>query len=316
LALARADADGFAAAAIGIADLGFGSWWGEIITTDAERVPLLQRAAEMLSGRADDAVAGVLIRLARERYWLDQERARAEGGRALELARELGSERLLCEALLTAHFTAWTPDSPAERFVIAQEAASLARGLGDPGLELRALLYLLDDATELVRPELAEQVRQRLGELSAEAPGLPELVWILGVTRAQDAMRRGQLETAAELAREAVAAAQQEHHSVPIQVFGGQIAVLRLLQGRFKQLETAQRGFIAASPHLPTWRCGLVYMLAEAGDRAAASRELAWLAANDFARVRRDNYWGVSMLLLAAGVLGLGDEAAAAAISR
>jgi putative sterol carrier protein len=316
VALERGDPERFAQAAIGIADLGFGSWWGEIITTDAERVPLLESAAAMLGERRDEVAAGVRIRLARERYWLDQDRACADGRRALELARALGSDRLLAEALLTAHFTQWTPDSASERLALAQEAASLAHAIGDPAMELRSLLYLLDDATELVRPDLAQTARHRLRELSAEAPGLPELVWILGVTRAQDAMRRGQLERAAELARLAVAGAQQEHHSVPIQVFGGQIAVLRLLQGRFKQLETAQRGFIAASPHLPTWRCGLVYMLVEAGDPAAARRELAWLAHDGFRRVRRDNYWGVSMLLLAAGALGLGDEEAAASIQE
>jgi hypothetical protein len=316
IALEHGDTERFAEATIGVADLGFGSWWGEIITTDIERVPLLERAAALLGERTDENAVAVLIRLARERYWLDLDRARADGRRALELARGLGSERLLGEALLTAHFTAWTPDSPVERLALAQEAAALSRRLGDPALELRALLYLLDDATELARPELTEEARRRLDELASEAPGLPELVWILGVTQAQDAMRRSELETAAQLAREAVAAAQQEHHSVPIQVFGGQLAVLRLLQGRFNQLETAQRGFIAASPHLPTWRCGLVYMLVEAGDRAAARSELAWLAEDAFRRVRRDNYWGVSMLLLAAAVLGLGDRAAASSIRQ
>lgn len=314
IALTGRDTVRFAEAAVGIADLGFGSWWGEIITTDTERVPLLERAAGMLGDSVDEISTAVLVRLARERYWLDQEQAAADGAAALAQARTLGSERLLAEALLTAHFTAWTPDTPSERLAMAQEAESIGRRLGDPALELRALLYLLDDATELVRPDLTTEARRRLDELAAEAPGLPELVWILGVTRAQDAMRRSDLKASAQAAREAVVPAQLEHHSVPLQVFGGQLAVLRLLQGRFKQLESAQHGFIAASPHLPTWRCGLVYMLVEAGDPEAARSELAWLAADEFRRVRRDNYWGVSMLLLAAAILGLADLTAAASL--
>src|SRR5262249_21973223 len=62
---------------------------------------------------------------------------------------------------------------------------------------------------------------------------------------------------------------------------------------------------------IPSWRCGLVLLLADVGRVATVQRELADLGARGFTDLPRDITWLVSMALLSETAALLGDRATA-----
>jgi hypothetical protein len=86
--------------------------------------------------------------------------------------------------------------------------------------------------------------------------------------------------------------------------------------GGLEELVAATEALSEEHHAIPSWRCGLVLLLADAGRVATAQRELADLGARGFTDLPRDITWLVSMALLAETAALLGDRVAAGVLKR
>jgi predicted ATPase/class 3 adenylate cyclase len=117
-------------------------YWGG--RQEADALELLASVLERPEARADLALfAGALVSATFFAHTNDAAAARRFGELAVQLARELGDDRLLIEAL-TAQCSSWYFLGQHEKgFALGQEAAALARQLGDDMLLAGALMSLL-----------------------------------------------------------------------------------------------------------------------------------------------------------------------------
>lgn len=74
-------------------------------------------------------------------------------------------------------------------------------------------------------------------------------------------------------------------------VFGTQLAIVRLEEGRLAELETALRGFVEEFSESPVWRAALALLVLELGGREEARAEFERLAVDDFAGLPRNFAW-------------------------
>jgi predicted ATPase/class 3 adenylate cyclase len=135
-------------------------YWGG--RQEADALELLASVLQRPEARADLALfAGALVSATFFAHTNDAAAARRFGEHAVQLARELGDDRLLIEAL-TAQCSSWYFLGQHQRgFALGQEAAALARQLGDDMLLAGALMSLLM-TTFAVDPDQS-------GQLFAEA---------------------------------------------------------------------------------------------------------------------------------------------------
>jgi hypothetical protein len=120
----------------------------------------------------------------------------------------------------------------------------------------------------------------------------------------------GDLEPAEGRVTEAMAYGERlESPEVALEV-GGQLAYLRLEQGRAGEIVDAARSQLARGPGITVWRAALAVLLVAADGRSEARRELERLARQRFEDVPRDRGY-LPTLAMAAGVASaLGDARA------
>jgi predicted ATPase len=103
-------------------------------------VPALQRP----DARADLALFGVaLVVAAQNAFWIDIATARQRAEQAIELARQLGDDRLLIRSLAALCVASFYAGEPETGLPFGHEAAERARRLGDDALLGRSLLMYL-----------------------------------------------------------------------------------------------------------------------------------------------------------------------------
>jgi tetratricopeptide (TPR) repeat protein len=107
----------------------------------------------------------------------------------------------------------------------------------------------------------------------------------------------GRFDEAEELAQEALELGMQTEMAYPAPVFGGQIAVLRTLQGRAEEIEPPARAMITGMPYVPAWRAALAFALVESGRLDEVPEVVADVVPTD--EVPRDMFFGVHMASMA-----------------
>jgi tetratricopeptide (TPR) repeat protein len=137
----------------------------------------------------------------------------------------------------------------------------------------------------------------------------PNLVWITTLHRAMRATLDGRFEEAEALAQEALGLGMQTEMAYPAPVFGGQIAVLRTLEGRAEEIEAPVRALITGMPYVPAWRAGLAFALVESGRLDEVAEVVKDVVAPD--EVPRDMFFVVHMAAMAEVYGALGDAEAA-----
>jgi len=148
----------------------------------------------------------------------------------------------------------------------------------------------------------------------AEQLHSPHYLWWLSSFRTMLALLAGRLDDAQRLAAETLALGQETRPTDAAQVFGVTQFSLCRVRGGLEELADAVEALSEQHRAIGAWRCGFALLLAELGRSAEAQQQLDALAAADFAALRRDLSWLVSMSLLAEAAVLLRDRTRAATL--
>jgi tetratricopeptide (TPR) repeat protein len=281
------------------AALGFGGSVGAGAGIRDERlIELLERALTALPDGDGPLRARVLARLA-EALTFTEQRGRIPElcERATEMARRIDDPAVLAGVLINVHWSLWGPGNAGERLVMAEEIVTLARRAGDAALEVDGRMWVAVDLLELGQTGRADEELERCSPLARQVRQRYQLWW-LACLLALRALMAGRLGDADELATRALGIGQRDRNPNSLQIYGVQLAGLRREQGRYGELEEGLKAFIDQYPAIPTWRCALAFLYADAGRTDDARRELEVLAIDGFSGLPRDLFWLADMALL------------------
>jgi hypothetical protein len=281
------------------------------VGADPELVELLRTALERLPAGDGPVRAGLLAFLALEGlYAFDHGERERLGHEALAMARRSGDPVAVASALIAREWTAMHPDGIAERLALADELIAVAdrRGLSYP----RCVGHVFRFMALLERGDMP--AASRALDAARRVPGPPTARWVTAFYDASQTLLLGRLRAAEEQAHAALelgrAAGLAE--SLLLAGFSGQLAAIRILQGRLAELEETLRELSAAQPEMPAWHAVLGKLDAEAGRADDARAQVAAALSSPLLRSSRDQQWSTVMVLLAEVHVALEDRVAAA----
>ena len=287
------DAELFAAAALGRAGP------PESFRVDFTYAQPLEEALEMLPDEDSPLRVAVLARLATAYPMNEADRRSSLARDALDMGRRVKDERALALALRAAMITTWRPDNLENEFAMADEAMRLADLAGDKELMMFGhgwrgihLMHVGDIAAMEVEFDEVERLTTELKLHFNE--------WTTTMWRATRSMQCGRLAESEALAAEALESAQRGGNELALAAYVAQLTVIRWLQGRLSELETALIAAVAQLPDVPAFRCSLALLFAEVGRHEEARATINELAPNRFEGLALDGFWLV-------GITRLGD---------
>ncbi len=252
---------------------------------------LLHDALERLG--ADDGKLRVrlLTRLAVSLYWSPRDGQKtALSAEAVAMARRLDHSGTLAYALAGRIATLSGPDDVEERLAAATEMRGLADRGGDRELAMVGRGWSIADSLALGR---ITDVRGEIDAFTVTARELrhPYFMWWATAMGVMRTILEGHFVEAEALANEALRLGQRAIVADAAQAFAGHLYVLCIEQERLEQLEAVAKAFVEQFPRVPTGHCGLALLYAEQGRFAEAEREIAAIAADDFAMLPRNPEW-------------------------
>jgi class 3 adenylate cyclase len=237
-------------------------WFSMIGGIDEERIDAIERALQ-LDDPPDAARRARLLALeALERHYdPDFARRKALADEALALARSAGDARTLAEVLLRASYAYWTAETLEQRAAFVREFVECAETLRDPVLD-----YWVHYLTFVIQVEAGEFERARdaleRAQLAAEELGQPGVKWLATFSRAAWELMHGDLAGGERLVELAFQIGREAGEPDAIIMYGVQLNLLRLYQGRGEELlasleksvgTSAIAGWKAALPQLMAW---------------------------------------------------------------
>jgi tetratricopeptide (TPR) repeat protein len=244
---------------------------------DQETIDLLEEALAALDDSASRLRVELLGSLARLLYLVAPLERRAELiHEAMSIAERLDDPETLAIARFHEYNALRTPYNVEERLEQATRLLHMALELNDRELLLTCHLFRVMELLELGDIDALDAELEPQLQLANELRQ-PNLVWITTLHRAMRATLDGRFEEGEALAQEALELGMQTEMAYPAPVYGGQIAVLRTLQGRAEEIEPPVRALITGMPYVTAWRAGLAFALLEAGridEVAAAAKEV------------------------------------------
>jgi len=282
---------------------------------DEPLIALLEEALASIGADDSPLRSQLLSALAQEINWIDPAgRATSLGIEAVEMARRIGDQQSLAQALIRRQFTGRLGvEDSRRRLRESDELHEIAKQLGDLELELRAHAYRLRDRLELgdIRGADADLAAyERLAGLLRQ----PGHLWHIPLLRGTRAVIDGRFADAERLAAEALAGGERAQEPISAMLHAIQQIQVRRLRRSATDLERLEQsvGQLAALveryPALPAWRCSLAAAHAELGHSAEARAAFEPLAANGFAGLPRDGQLPISLLLLGETAAFLGDR--------
>jgi tetratricopeptide (TPR) repeat protein len=294
------------------AALGFGGSVGAGAgIRDEQLIALLEQALAALPEGDGALRARVLARLAEALTFTDQrDRIPELCEQAAGMARRIGDPGVLAAVLINVHWSLWGPGNARERLVMAEEIVGLAQQAGDAAREVDGRMWVAVDLIELGEVLRADEELERCSPIAQRIRQRYQLWW-LACLLALRALMAGRLGEADELATRALGIGQRDRNPNALQIYGVQLAGLRREQGRYGELEEGLKAFIDQYPAIPTWRCALAFLYADAGRIEDAQRELDALATDGFGGLPRDLFWLADLTLLgqAAALAGATEHA-------
>ena len=306
-----------ASAALGLG-AGLQGFWGQAAgLVDEPVVALLEETLEQLPEKDNALRALVLGRLAVALYWSNSAERRgliaSLGSQAVAMAERVGDPNVQLMCIASRRFAEWGPENAEGRLAAATEVVRLADEVGNREMSLLGHAFRLADLLEVGRATAVDEEIAAFTRL-AEELRQPRYLWWATLYRAMRVLLVGDFAEGERLAGEAVAIGQRAQGSDAAQAFGVHMFTIRRELGGLEDLVAATEALSAEHQAMPSWRCGLVLLLADGGRVPAAQRELADLAARGFTDLPRDITWLVSMALLAETAALLGDRACAAVL--
>jgi hypothetical protein len=224
---------------------------------DRQRVEAIERAIELDEPSNPARRARLLALQAQELSW-EPEFAHREAlaQEAITLARDAGDKRALAEVLQNASRGLWTAETLELRSALADELAGLATDLRDPAVEMAA-----QEFTHHVCVERGELARARDAierwKVAAEELAQPTLRWLVAYIFAGLELLHGRLAIGERLSEQAFQIAQDAGQADAALIYGGQLALIRSMQGRGQEIIEMLEQSVSAYPGIATWRAGL-----------------------------------------------------------
>jgi class 3 adenylate cyclase len=280
--------------------------------SDADRVAVLQDAADALGDRDSPERARVLALLAAELTYSGQwERRRDLAAEALAVARRVGDDATVARVLNVRFSALQVPECTGELMRDTAECLEITAGLGDRLERFWALQYRV---WALGTAGHTEEVEERLAELDswAEALGQPGLGWYPRFHRSWYELLAGRLAESEELALEALQIGNDSGQPDAIAVFVAQLAMIRRDQGRLEELVDPVAQQVAENPGIPGFRALLALCYCELDRFDDARNVFAVDAAAGFAGMPYDLVWSSAMTMLAEVCAWVDDRESAA----
>lgn len=276
---------------------------------------LLEEALAALPDHDSGERAGLLARLdaALSPIAGNHERRAALRREAAAMARRVGDVETRLRVLQYARWGFNGDGDPDQLRAAAAELAGLVERAAGSEQALHLQLLQLGHLAELGDMDAARDLLERFGRRADDA-GIPWFRWFTLRLRAMHALQDGRFADTAELARAAAAFGERMDHPNVRPLLAAQLLALDLLQGRAAEVATRLERYLAQSPAQPLLRAQLAHARCAAGDLHAARRELALLAADDFAAIPRDSVWLAALAHLAEVCAAVGDRRHAATI--
>ena len=277
-------------------------------SVDVERVEALEAAAKALPD-GDSRRSQVLALLAGELHHAGEPgRCRELAAEALEIARAAGDPSALAYVLNHAAWAIEAPDTLPQRKQMVDELLELAGTLDDPRLSFLAAVGRVNIGMAVGS---GSQVASGLATVRALADAVaePTMRWTRLMQESTVALTRGELQAAEEWAVKAFEAGTASGQPDALTFFGGQLAAVRLFQGRLAELVEQLVEFAGEADSVAAWRAGAAIALIESGHEDEA-RALA--LAENFGGVPWDKSWSIATLFWADACarLRLADRAA------
>ena len=264
--------------------------------TDHGLVQLLQEARTMLGPADSRLLAQTLARLGIELYWSERDQAVALCQQAAEMAGRLDDPYTTIVALWGRWLSLRNPDSLEQRLADTREMIELAEHEGERDFALEARYNRIADLIEAGDIVGADVAHREYLSVEADLRDRFKRGLLLDGKRA---LMDGRLDKSLGLAQRAFAAGQQSGRPLTPNSFLVQHGMALWELGRFGELESTLREFIAQNPLIVFARCALQLILLEQGRANDARIEFERLAEGGFRLVARDWNWLPSMFVLA-----------------
>jgi DNA-binding SARP family transcriptional activator len=244
-----------------------------------------------------------------------ERRKRVLAHQGLAMARRIADKATLADVLASTLWATHGPDALPEAMAIAQELAHVASDLGDPRLEATAHARLFEYLLQVGDIDAVERELDALQRL-AEARRERYFKWVLAVVQANQAHLRGRLDDYETLARDALAQRYEGQDEAAAQIFGAQMLVLRISQGRSDELLDTVESLAAQYPQNVSWRFTLAFVYVLLERREQAREVLEELTYADLEDVPRDGFWLTNLCALSEVVFFLRDGPRAQLLSK
>ena len=265
---------------------------------DPTLIRLLREALAVVGREEQDLRARLLARLAEIMHFAgDVEGSLSLAREAVEIAQDLGDQHVLADALAGYHVSMLHIRYLRDRLVLSEEEIQLTKRIGNRERTLQNFQARVLDLVEAGYIAGAKDVHAELTALAEEARQ-PLFVHYAVAWSAAFAQMEGRLEEAERLAAESADMRRRMETADAESVFAAQLFLIRLGQGRVRELVPAVEQFVEAFPALAAWRAGLplAYLADERPAESAAELERA-VAGLD--ALPEDFFWLATVALLA-----------------
>jgi len=291
-------ARGRSSAQLARAAIGYAGFYYEAGVVDQTLIDLLRETLLALDrDEEQDLHVRVLARLAEVLHFAGDELLSMEAGaEAVDIARELGDDRVLTAALQGAHTSLLHAAHLSDRLAVSAEVIEVSRRAHD---RAGTLMGLQDRIFDLIQSGRIVEARAHHEELKQVADELrqPFFAHLAVGWSASFAQMEGRLDEAERLAAESAVMRTRMETRDAESVFAAQLFMIRIAQGRLHELVDAVEQFIEEYPVLAVWRSGLPLVYISAGREDDARRELERMVA-DLDKVPRDFFWLAAMWAL------------------
>lgn len=280
---------------------------------DEERIAALERALDAAGSDRTSRRAMLLATLFSElEYAADYDERLALIDEAIEIAREVGDDAVLCAVLNRSCVTSAAPHNLERRQHVSRESLSIAQNLGDATLEFWARCGVFQAAIGSGDLAAARDAVEALTN-AAEASSRPTFRWVAGNLRGVYFAARGETEQLELVGATNFAVGADNGEPDAFDYYAIVLMTARWLQGRVPEILDQLLAAADEQVEIPSYRAVGAMFQAELGNLAEA-RDLLQVFKDDDFENRVNNVW--STVLGPAGVAAtiLGDREAATSI--
>ena len=276
--------------------------------SDPGRVALLERVLAALCGNDSDARARVLVALATELHFTDDQRRHDLAREAVAVARRFDDPASLAHVLGLAGFALWEPATLGERMELSSELAELAEEIGDPVLDVNAGLAVYYTAAQHGDLDRARAALHRAGRAAADL-AQPAFHLRTAYARASCAMLDGRFADAEQFATDALSHGLALGNPDATGIHHVQLGTVRLFQGRAPDAIVHMEKAAELLPAHLSVRSFLAWAYAETGRTADARAIIRSIGGATLSAVPLHAYTTLGTLTLLAGAgVALGDR--------